>query len=307
MKRVFVLICCLLIALSLRAQRTDSSIFALPVQMDEVTITAARSGWDVAGFIRRVQTDTTFYKAFRSLHLVPYTGRHQVQIFDRRGRLQASLNRRDRQLVSGRCRTMEVIHEQSTGNYFRRNGQPRYYTAQLYASVFFIEKPVCGETDIVKGALEQRGKGRMEQHKAQLKQLIFNPGTDIQGVPFMGRKAAIFDPEVSNMYDFKLSSVEYGGEACYLFEAVPKAQYAGDVVYNQLATWFRKTDYSIVARDYALSFKTLLYDFDVRMQVRLTRVGGRLLPTRITYDGNWHVATQDRERVRFEAEFVYGE
>jgi hypothetical protein len=77
------------------------------------------------------------------------------------------------------------------------------------------------------------------------------------------------------------------------------------VVFNELATWFRKTDYAIVARNYSLSFSTILYDFDVQMKVRLTNANGKLLPAYIEYDGNWHAATQGRERARFFAEFAY--
>ncbi|KAK6024544.1 transcriptional regulator, AsnC family [Ostertagia ostertagi] len=65
---------------------------------------------------------------------------------------------------------------------------------------------------------------------------------------------------------------DYEGEDCYLFQAIPKPEYRSEVVYNELSTWFRKTDYSIVARDYSLSYKAGVYDFDVRMKVRLLQV-----------------------------------
>jgi hypothetical protein len=115
----------------------------------------------------------------------------------------------------------------------------------------------------------------------------------------MGDKAAIFEPDVDKMYDFKLLSEMHDGVECYVFKAIPKKEYADDVVYNELTTWFRKTDYAIVARDYSLSYKTLVYDFDVRMKVRTMLVNGKLLPQYIAYDGNWHVFSKKRERVRF--------
>jgi hypothetical protein len=291
--------------LSVRAQTKDSSIFQLPVQMDEVTITAARSGWDVGAFIRRVQTDTTFYKAFRSLHLVPYISVNDIKILDEKGGTKASLYSRTKQTVQNGCRTMQVLEEKSTGDFYKRNHEYRYYTAALYANLFFTSGTVCGEDDIVAGKLNERGKGQMEKNKAQLKQLIFNPGAHVQGVPFIGNKAAIFDPEVAKMYDFRLLSVAYDNEDCYLFRALPKKEYVNDVVYNELSTWFRKTDYAIVARDYSLSYRTLLFDFDVRMKVRLGNFNGRLLPSRIEYAGNWHVMTKGRERSVFTANFSY--
>jgi hypothetical protein len=107
------------------------------------------------------------------------------------------------------------------------------------------------------------------------------------------------------MYDFKLILAEYDGEDCYLFTAVPKKEYKGEVVYNELSTWFRKSDYAIVARDYSLSYKTWVYDFNVQMKVRLKEINGRLLPSRISYGGNWHVATKKRERAQFLATVSY--
>ena len=54
----------LFITFSLSASAQDTSIFKYPIKMDEVVISAARDGWDIDGFIKRVQNDTTFYKAF---------------------------------------------------------------------------------------------------------------------------------------------------------------------------------------------------------------------------------------------------
>lgn len=290
------------------AQGKDSSIFNLPISMDEVTVKAARGGWDVEGFIRRVKTDTTFYKAFRALHLVPYKAVNDIKILDKNGGTEASLYSKTQQFINGRCRSMKVLEEKTTGDFYKNNGDYRYYTAALYASLFFTKpgQEVCGEDDIIAGrALEAEGKGTMEKNKAQLKQLIFNPGSPVKGVPFVGNKAGIFEPDIAKMYHFKLLSVDFEGEDCYLFQAIPKEEYASQVVYNELSTWFRKSDYAILARNYSLSYHTVLFDFDVRMKVRLQNVGGRLLPSSIDYSGNWYAFTKGRERSMFTAVFTY--
>jgi hypothetical protein len=299
----------LLMALSMQAeaQRRDSSIFALPIQIDEVIITAAQSGWDLEEFIRRVKSDTTFYDAFRALRFSSYTAVNDISMLDKKGKTTASLHSTTRQTYADGCRSMEVLEEKTTGNFYKRNGDYRYYTAALYAYLFFTQGKVCGEQRYG-GSAEQKAaeaKGKLEKSKAQLKQLIFSPGSKVSGVPFMGDRASVFDPQIARMYRFMLLAVSYEGEPCYLFQAVPKPEYANDVVFSELSTWFRETDYSIMARDYVLSFRTLLYDFDVRMKVRLQPVNGRLLPASISYDGNWHVATQSRERARFTAVFSY--
>lgn len=296
---------CLLIALCGRVSAQDTSIFAYPLQMDDVVVKATRSGWDIAGFIRRVRTDTTFYKAFRALHLVNYNATNDIRIYNKRDEIQASLYSKTRQITKSGCRTMYTVEEHTKGDFYTRKGNYKYYTAELYAYLFFTKGTVCNEHDIVAGALDDRGSGTIEKSKYQLKQLIFNPGGKIRGIPFIGDKASIFEPEIARLYQFKLQSVVYAGEDCWLFQAIPKPEYATDVVYNELSTWFRKSDYSILARNYSLSYKAGLYDFDVRMNVRLQSVNGRLLPSGIDYDGNWHVFTKSRERARFKASFVY--
>ena len=290
------------------AQKRDSSIFDLPIQIDEVIVTAARSGWDLEAFIRRVKTDTTFYEAFRAMRRTGYTAVNDIRILDKKERTAASLYSRTRQTYAAGCRSMQVLEEKTTGNFYKRNGDYRYYTANLYAYLFFTRGKVCGDeggTPAAGTAKAGRSQSKLEKSKAQLKQLIFSPGSKISGVPFMGDRASVFDPDVAEMYQFKLLAVMYEGEPCYLFRAVPKPGHEDDVVFKDLSTWFRESDYSIMARDYTLSFRTLLYDFDVRMKVRLQPVNGRLLPMRITYDGNWHVMTQSRERARFTAIFTY--
>jgi hypothetical protein len=287
------------------AQGKDTSIFAFPINLDEYTLQATREGWDIAGFIQRIKNDTTFYKAFKNLRITPHTATNDIRILGKKNEVVASLFSRTKQSVQKGCRTMQVLEERTTGNFYDRKKQYNYYTAELYAYLFFTDKPVCGETNVVAGTENLRGKGEMEKRKWQLKQLIFNPGSKVAGVPFAGNKAAIFDEHVSRMYDFKLILAEYDGEDCYLFTAVPKKEYKGEVVYNELSTWFRKSDYAIVARDYSLSYKTWVYDFNVQMKVRLKEINGRLLPSRISYGGNWHVATKKRERAQFLATVSY--
>ncbi len=305
--RLGIMICLFLLVVreTVSAQGKDTSIFALPIQLDEYTLQASRSGWDIAGFIDRIKNDTTFYKAFKTLRITSHTFDNDIRILGKRNQVTASLKSRTRQTVTDNCRTMRVMEETVTGNFYNRKREYNYYTAELYAYLFFTEEPVCGETNIVAGTEALKGKGEMEKRKWQLKQLIFNPGSKVAGVPFAGNKAAIFEPDIARMYDFRLMLAEYDGEDCYLFTAKPKPEYQKDVVYNELSTWFRTSDYAIVARDYSLSYRTLLYDFDVRMKVRLKSIAGQLMPVRLSYAGNWHVATQKRERAQFDTQFLF--
>ncbi|MFI4962680.1 MAG: hypothetical protein ACHP6H_02355 [Legionellales bacterium] len=293
----------LLFPAGMYAQNYDTgSIFKEPVSLDSFVI---KSGFDVNGFIRRVRSDTTFYKAFRSMHLVPYDAVNDILVYGKNGGIIASMHSKTKQKRDKGCRTTGAPEENITGDFYKRDGSYRYYTAELFAYLFFAKQPVCNENDIVSGAMEVHGKGQLEKSKYELKQLIFNPGVKVSGVPFMGDRASIFDQGEAEKYDFRITQQMYEGQECYVFSITPKSGYEHKVIYNELTTWFRKNDYSIVARDYSLSYSTLVYDFDVRMKVRTKQVGAKLYPTYIDYNGNWHIITKKRERVKFTVSITY--
>jgi len=285
------------------SQVTDSqSIFSRPVILDTFVI---EHNFDVNSFISRVRKDTTFYKAFKTMRLVPYTAENQFVVSGPSGDTLAGMTCETIQKIDRGCRTTVNSAVLATGNFYTGRGDYNYYTASLFAHLFFADQPVCNETDIVAGALDVKGQGRMGNSEYQLKQLIFNPGAKVSGVPFMGSRESIFDPGEADKYDFKISRAEYDSADCYVFRITPRKGFESKVLYNELTTWFRVSDYSIVARNYSLSYHTLVYDFDVSMKVRTRSIGGRLYPTFIAYDGNWHVFTQKRERVKFSVSVRY--
>jgi hypothetical protein len=147
----------------------------------------------------------------------------------------------------------------------------------------------------------------MEKHKAQLKQLIFNPGKPVKGVPIVGPKVAIFDRDVMRFYDFAITAQEYLGVSCYVFAATAKKNLSrinrADVVINELITYFNKDNFEIVGRKYSLSYKTWIFDFDVRMNVQMTKKDDLLFPALVTYDGTWNVPFKKRETAAFVARF----
>jgi len=286
-----------------QAQNLDTgSVFNQPIQMDTVVV---HSGFDIQAFIRRVRADTTFFKAFKSMRVVEYNAVNDITAYDKKGNIAASLHSKTRQEIANGCRVTKVEEQTTSGDYYKRNGEDNYYTASLFDYLFTAKTPVCGETDVIGNSLEVQGEGQMEHSKYQLKQLLFNPGAKISGIPFMGDRASIFDEGEAEKYDFKITREMLDGIECLVFQIHPKPGYESKVIYNEMKTWFRKTDYSIIARDYSLSYHTLVYDFDVAMKVRTTEKNGKLYPTLIDYDGNWHVLTKKRERVKFQAALQY--
>ncbi len=281
----------------------DNERLARMISLSEVVI---RSNLDVASFIDRVKKDTTFYKAFRSLHLLNFTSWNYISINDKKGNVQASMESKTRQDREGNCRTMEVINEHSRGNFYDKDSNYRYYTAELYAGLFFTKGKVCGETNIVKGIdFNPKSKSGIEKSKQQLKMLFFNPGKKIPGIPFIGNKIDIFDPDRARLYDFTIDWGDYDGEPCYIFSIRAKSDLNGGdknkIVIDSMITWFSAKTMEVMARNYDMSYDAGVYDFDVHMEAQLTRFGNMLVPRLLRYVGTWDMIFKKRERGQFSA------
>ena len=314
MKRFFFLLCFASTGIASfgqdeKVQRTppgDSLDAVRLSQMISLSEVVMRTGLDVPKFISLVKHDTTFYKAFRSLHLVGYTALNDIRIVDKKNKQKASLQSRIRQNRAGNCRTMDILEEKTTGDFYDKNKNYNYYTAELYAGLFFTKDKVCGENNIVKGIeLNPRSESGIEKRKEQMKMLFFNPGKKIPGIPFIGDKIDIFDPDRARYYDFVIDYGDYEGNPCYIFLIKSKndltAGEKNNVVIDSMITWFDAKTMQIVQRNYDLSYKTGVYDFDVRMEVQMTKFGDYLLPKILRYRGNWDVVFKKRERGYFTA------
>lgn len=291
--------------LSLFACAQDSSVH---VQKKNITLkeVVVRSNLNVPAFIDRVKNDTTFYKAFRNLKVLGYTSLNDIRMMDKKGKQTASLHSRTKQHVQNGCRFTEVLEEKTTGEIYDRQHHLNYYTANMYAGLFFAPDTICGESNIVGNtAFSTKGKSGMEKHKEQLKMLFFNPGKKIPGIPFIGNKVALFDEEVAARYDFTIDMDSFKGDMCYIFSIKPRTDLSADekdmIVINEMVTWFRIDTWEIVARTYDLSYSAGVYDFDVNIEVEMTKFGDYLVPKLMRYNGNWDVVFKRRERAMFTA------
>ena len=270
--------------------------------LSEVVI---RNDLNVIQFLQRVKNDTSFYKAFRNLRVLNFTSFNNIQMLNKNGNVNASLYSKTKQNRADNCRTMEVLEQKYTGDMFDK-GQLNYYTAELYASLFFTNGKVCNETNIVTGTeRDVRSKKGIQKHKEQLKMLLFNPGKKIPGIPFIGDKIDIFDPEVSQYYSYSVDMEEMSGQNCYVFKILPKQDLSSSqknkIVFDNITTWFNAKTMEIVGRNYDLSYNTPLYDFKVHMEVEMTKFEDLLVPQVLRYTGNWKVAFKKRERGIFTA------
>lgn len=271
-----------------------------------LTDVVVRNNFNIPAFIEYVKNDTTFYKAFRNLHILSFSSYNDIALKDKKGKVIASLVSKTRQTHANGCRTMQVLEEKTTGDFYDSKGNYNYTTAEMYAGLFFTKGKVCGETNIVKGiTFTGRGKSGMEKHKDQLKQLFFNPGKRINGIPFVGNKVALFDEDVSKLYDYKIDRRDYMGQSCYVFTIKPRADLSSgersDIVIDEMTTWFNAKTLEIIGRNYSLSYNAGVYDFDVDMEVQLEKIGDLLVPKVLRYRGDFDVVFKKKERAAFTA------
>lgn len=257
---------------------------------------------NVPGFINRIKNDSSFYKAFLNLHIVGYSAINDVRMLDKKGGSQATCFSKTKQLRENNCRRMQVVEEQAGGDYYTDGHQYNYYTAQMYASLFFTNGIICGEDNIVAGTeFSLSGKSGIEKHKEQLKMLFFNPGKKIKGLPFMSGKTAIYDDDMAEVYDMSIDMDDYNKTSCYIFKQTVKPGMEGKAVVDEMTTWFNDKTFEVVARNYSLSYDAGVYDFKVQMEVRMTHFGKYLVPSLIKYNGNWKAIFKKRERGVFTA------
>ena len=284
-----------------REDSLDNARLAKMINLSEVVV---RNDLNVPWFIEQVKKDTTFYKAFRNLHVLNFSSWNDIRIKDKKGNIKASLQSKTKQTRSNGCRSMQVLDETHSGDFYNSDGSYNYYTAELYAGLFFTNGNVCGESNIVKGIdFKPKSKSGIAKHKEQLKMLFFNPGKKIPGIPFIGDKIDIFDPDRAQYYDFGIDYGDHEGQSCYIFSIKVKNEMAGKsaIVIDSMVTWFNTKTMEIMARNYDMSYDAGVYDFDVHMEVQMTKVGDLLVPRLLRYIGNWDVVFKKRERGMFTA------
>lgn len=291
------LLAILLLALRATAQDTTLLIGNQQTTLPEVFV---RNHFDYQKLLKQIQDDTTFYKAFKNLRILNYTSLNHIQMVNKKGLVQASLQSKTKQLRKNGCRTMQILEEQVTGDMYNKQGAFNYLTAQLYASLFFTNGQICGESNIVSGLKPTvSDKKGIDKHKEQLKMLFFNPGKKISGIPFIGDKLDVYDTHAQKLYNYKLDYVQYKGTPCYLFSILPKSDLGvfkqNGVVVDEMNTWFDSQTLTVLARTYRLSYKAGVYDFDVSMEVEMDKVGNLVVPVLLRYKGNWDVLFKKRE------------
>jgi len=265
-----------------------------------------RNHMDYASLLRRIQNDTTFYKAFRNLHVLEFSSLNNIRMFDKKYNLEASYYSKTKQHRENGCRSTETVEQKTTGDFLDAGGNYNYLTGEMYASIFLTKGKICGEDNVVAGhEFSTAGKSGTEKHKEQLKMLFFDPGKKIPGIPFIGNKLDLYDEDAHKLYNYTLDYDTHNGEYVYIFSVKPKDDLGffqrNDIVVDEMTTLFDAKTMEVVGRTYSLSYKAGLYDFDVKIEVEMTHAGNLLVPRTMRYKGNFSAITKKRERGEFTA------
>jgi hypothetical protein len=273
----------------------------LTVQLDSaVSIVGERI--NVQMFINKVTSDTSFYEAFRNMKRYSFTAENRVFTFDKKNRTEGKIYRKIFHNNSGKYR-QEILAKQDSGKLLKKNGKYQLYTVEMFDYIFMN----AYNSDFVKAesSNEDKKKGN-ESYKDKLKTLLFTPGKPVKGVPIIGDKTQIFSANMRQYYDYTFFNGTYlDSIPIYTFRVKVKEDLSGwtkrGLMIKELNTIFDKRNMQILGRSVDMNYGNLAFDFDVKMNIEMGYFdnGESILPTKISYQGNWDIPLKKEERASF--------
>lgn len=273
----------------------------LTVTIDSaVTIKSTRL--TAQSFIDEILNDTSFYEAFHNMKKYTFFAENRVYTYNKKNKVDGKIYRRIRHNNDGPYK-MEFLAKQDSGKVYKRNGKYSLYTVEMfdyifmnaYNSDFTPTEPLSGK----------KGESN-ESYKNKLKTLIFSPGKPVKGIPFISGKTELFTPNMRQYYDYTFYSGTYlDSIPVYRFNVKMKPDLTNwtkdGLMIKELTTIFDKRNFQILGRYVDMKYDNLLFSFDVQMNIELGYFDNNeaLLPTKISYQGNWDIPLKREERASF--------
>ncbi len=277
----------------------------LTVVIDSVVvIKTAKGGLNADVFIERILNDTSFYEAFRNMKKYQFIAENSIYTYDKNDKVNGSIYSKIRHTDSGGNYKMEYLDKKETGKLHKKNGKYNLLTVQMFDYIFMN----AYNSDFVPAAENSSSKkakfGSNEFYKDKLKTLIFTPGRPIKGVPIISGKTEIFTPNMRQYYDYAYSSGTYlDSIPVYRFKVTEKKDLSGwtksGIMIKELTTIFDKRNFQILGRYIDMKLDNVAFSFDVQMNIEMAYVKEDLLPTKISYQGNWDIPFKKEERASF--------
>ncbi len=264
-------------------------------------ITVQSTRLTAESFINEVINDTSFYKAFRNMKKYSFTAENNVYTYDKKNKVEGSIYRRIFHNNNGPYK-MQILEKRDKGKIYKNNGKYSLYTVEMFDYIFMN----AYNSDFSQSEDPGIIKGGNESYKDKLKTLIFSPGRPVKGIPLISNKTAIFTPNMRQYYDYTFFRGTYlDSIPVYIFKVKMKpglSNWTKDgIMIKELVTTFDMRNFQILGRSVDMKYDNLAFDFDVKMNIELGYFGEdqTLLPTKVTYQGNWDIPLKKEERASF--------
>ena len=274
----------------------------LTVNIDSaINITSTRL--TANSFINEILRDTSFYQAFRQMKRYSFIAENRVYTYDKKNKVEGKIFRKIFHNNNGPYK-MQFLAKSDSGKVFKKNGKYQLYTTEMFDYIFmnaynsdFREGPMSGGNG---------SGGTNESYKDKLKTLIFSPGKPVKGIPFISSKTEIFTSNMRQYYDYTYYKGTYLDTIpVYRFKVKMKPDLSSwtkdGIMIKELTTIFDRRDLKILGRYVDMKYDNIAFDFDVQMNIELMYADDNvtLLPSKITYQGNWDIPFKKEERASF--------
>jgi hypothetical protein len=298
MKKLIIIICLIWIGFPGIAQQRPrfNPDTIITITLDPVPINSKRISNET--FIDLILRDTSFYQAFHNMKRFSFTAENSIYTYDKKDKVEGKIYRRINHEGPSK---MQILAKRDSGKVYKKNGKYDLYTVQMfdyifmnaYSSGFAPPPPSVGKKT-----------GSDQSYKDKLKTLIFSPGHAIKGLPFIGNKTTLFTANMRQYYDYSFASGTYlDSIPVYRFKVTQKKNLSNwtkdGIMIKELTTIFDKRNLQILGRNIDMKWDNLAFSFDVKMNIELGYFNKTLLPTKVSYQGNWDVPFHNEERASF--------
>jgi hypothetical protein len=248
-------------------------------------------------FIDAVLADTDFYEAFHNMKKYDFIAENRIYTYNKKNRVDGKIYRKIKHSNTVGKRKIEYLAKQDSGALYKSNGKYQLYTVEMFDYIFTN----AYNSDFVKGPPLPGSEGKNESYKDKLKTLIFAPGHKIKGIPFISSKTEIFSRDMRDYYYYQFARGKYlDSIPVYRFRVIRKPSIQdNDVIIKEMTTIFDTRTFQVLGRYVDMKYSNWIFSFDVQMNIELGKFNGELLPTKITYQGNWDVPFHKVERASF--------
>nr|WP_294896492.1 hypothetical protein [uncultured Pedobacter sp.] len=273
------------------------TVLTFKMEKDAV-VKVGKAGLDIEDFIHEIVTDTSFYEAFRLMPNYRYTAENKLYTYNKKDKVTGSLYRKLEHFPTGNH--LKIIEENTKGDLFKRNGKYNLTTVELF-DYLFMNSYKAGYSDV---RTESGDDSKDNWYKEKLKILIFSPGRPVKGVPLISNKTEIFTANMRQYYNYAFAKGMYlDSIPVYRFKVTVKPDLGSwtedGIMIKELTTIFDQRNFQILGRYIDLKLDNFAFDFNVQMNIEMSYFNNVLLPTKVSYQGNWNIPFKKDERASF--------